>query len=298
MQFSGFIDIAVTLVAAFVLTSLLCTTINELATTLLKTRANTLHRTVSALLDDETVRKAFFETGLMKSLSVGSSSGKDGAKPSYIDGRSFADALLTAMAPGSGLPGLDQLQRTVGTMQDGKLKETLQLAMASAQAGATSVRDEIAGWFDGAMDRLSGYYTRYMKWFSLGVGLVVAVGLNVDAIELTKASWNERVRVAALELADNYDPAQYGPCDAEEGKIACLIGNLAGTSEELGKLPVGWGGLPEQSKRDAFYWMSKVVGWLITALAASVGAPFWFDILQNVMSLRGAGKKAEDSTSK
>jgi hypothetical protein len=33
-----------------------------------------------------------------------------------------------------------------------------------------------------------------------------------------------------------------------------------------------------------------VCGWLLTALAASLGAPFWFDMLSRFVNIRNAGK--------
>lgn len=40
----------------------------------------------------------------------------------------------------------------------------------------------------------------------------------------------------------------------------------------------------------------KMYGYLITALAISFGAPFWFDLLNKIMQIRGAGKKPEEVT--
>ena len=37
-----------------------------------------------------------------------------------------------------------------------------------------------------------------------------------------------------------------------------------------------------------------IVGWILTALAASLGAPFWFDVLNKIMSIRSAGKAPEE----
>jgi hypothetical protein len=45
--------------------------------------------------------------------------------------------------------------------------------------------------------------------------------------------------------------------------------------------------------------LETLLGWLITALAITLGAPFWFDLLSKLMSLRGAGKispPADDDT--
>lgn len=39
-------------------------------------------------------------------------------------------------------------------------------------------------------------------------------------------------------------------------------------------------------------------GWLITALAISLGAPFWFDLLNKLVQLRSSGKKPDEASSK
>jgi hypothetical protein len=43
-----------------------------------------------------------------------------------------------------------------------------------------------------------------------------------------------------------------------------------------------------------FWWaLTKLAGLTITALAISLGAPFWFDILQKFMNVRGTGTKPD-----
>src|SRR5205807_1668393 len=71
----------------------------------------------------------------------------------------------------------------------------------------------------------------------------------------------------------------------------------------LGKLnlPIGWTGwtpsfwpppdLADFPKQFVFPWL----GWLLTAIAASLGAPFWFDILNKVMVIRSTVKPHEKS---
>ena len=39
-------------------------------------------------------------------------------------------------------------------------------------------------------------------------------------------------------------------------------------------------------------------GWFLTAVAVSLGAPFWFDTLQRFMNIRGGGKKPDDNATK
>jgi hypothetical protein len=51
-------------------------------------------------------------------------------------------------------------------------------------------------------------------------------------------------------------------------------------------LPIGWvkGG----------FGPTTIFGWVITALAASLGAPFWFDLLNKFINVRASGKPPEE----
>ena len=39
------------------------------------------------------------------------------------------------------------------------------------------------------------------------------------------------------------------------------------------------------------------LGWLLTALAGLMGAPFWFDTLKTLVNVRSAGPKPSSTTS-
>jgi hypothetical protein len=55
------------------------------------------------------------------------------------------------------------------------------------------------------------------------------------------------------------------------------------------QLPLGWTETPE----DATGWGAKVLGLVITAAAVSLGAPFWFDMLNKVVRIRTTGPPPE-----
>jgi hypothetical protein len=42
-------------------------------------------------------------------------------------------------------------------------------------------------------------------------------------------------------------------------------------------------------------WALRILGWLVTALALSLGAPFWFDLLNKFIVVRGTVKPKEKS---
>jgi hypothetical protein len=53
-------------------------------------------------------------------------------------------------------------------------------------------------------------------------------------------------------------------------------------------IPLGWG---SGSRPDgATAWVAAIGGWLFTAAALSLGAPFWFDALKRLVNLRQTGE--------
>jgi hypothetical protein len=44
-------------------------------------------------------------------------------------------------------------------------------------------------------------------------------------------------------------------------------------------------------------WLRVAFGWIITAIALSMGAPFWFDLLSRIMNVRNTAKISEKSES-
>jgi hypothetical protein len=49
------------------------------------------------------------------------------------------------------------------------------------------------------------------------------------------------------------------------------------------------------SKSAFICWSKRFLGWLLTALAISLGAPFWFDLLKKVISIRAAGANPDEA---
>lgn len=66
------------------------------------------------------------------------------------------------------------------------------------------------------------------------------------------------------------------------------IGELNDELNKLG-LPIGW---PEGTTIN----LVTIFGWLLTALAVSLGAPFWFDLLSKFIRIRGSGTPPPEGT--
>ena len=91
-------------------------------------------------------------------------------------------------------------------------------------------------------------------------------------------------------------PAAESPQSAPSATAGALrqLQTDVGTINQLG-IPIGWDDNPPRP--DTWWWINKVLGLILTGLAASLVAPFWFDILKKITTLRTAGR-APASTDK
>lgn len=241
---------------------------------------------------------------------------------SYISGRAFAGAVLDTLNPDVQLSDSETyatVMNAIGALPDGHLKQVMRSAVNNTTADIQAVRDAIAQWFDDEMERVQGVYKRWQQVIALVVGLVLAVILNADALTVGKVLWQDHnlsaqlSGVASTLLAS--DPAKTlvdGACKpagdpssapTEDCKkavhtlAASVGGNLTAISASVAPLPIGWKAWDEVTA-----WLdglahfsgtawSRFFGLLLTALALSLGAPFWFNTLGKVANLRSAGPK-------
>jgi hypothetical protein len=289
LNLNAALDVAIGLVLLYLMLSLLCTVINEMLSSLVSLRAATLAQGLQRLIDDTTLKAAFSNHGL-----IGGSTSVAGAKPpSYLAGRTFALALLSSLDPAKPVPVIGDIQQAAQQLPDSNIRDMLLAELSVCSGDLVQLRDGVAHWFDNEMDRLGGVYKRNMKRIALIVGLGIAVALNADTIAVTHALWRDgTLRSVIMQNASTV--------------AASSGGTPAAAVEALRPLPLGWPCLLESCYTaagapgsDAAFWLSKCAGLLITGLALSLGAPFWFDVLSKFVNMRSSGPKparTEDTT--
>jgi hypothetical protein len=70
------------------------------------------------------------------------------------------------------------------------------------------------------------------------------------------------------------------------------LGKAVEDLEGLG-LPIGWN--PDKLPSSPYEWALRLLGILLTSLAVSLGAPFWFDLLNRFIVVRSTVKPTEKS---
>lgn len=260
---------------------------------------------------------------------------KSSGLPSYIPSRNFALALMDLALPmdsvqmtdgTTGPKALHGLRETVVAIDNDHLAGALGSIVNAVGDDVDRVRSEIEAWYDSGMDRVAGWYKRYAQWVTLVVGLLVAIVVNADTVALSRSlAQDVEARNAVLGIVTNYVEPQRATDGAEDvsaGGQATGDGGMPANSQVDAKdttgqlpqvlddmlisdlsnlqeagLPFGWDrGDPRTFPGpDVLGWILKVLGWLITALAISLGAPFWFDLLNKFMIVRSTVKPYEKS---
>jgi hypothetical protein len=286
---SNILDVAVGLVFIFLLLSLICSAANEILESFLKQRAANLERGIKELVggDHPEFVAALYNHGLIFSLFRGKYEPAPGWKfwkranlPSYIPAKNFALALLDLSHTFKDLPP--------------NIQSVLDACKKNAGNDAAKLQRNIEEWFNSSMDRVSGWYKRYSQRIVLVMGLVAAVLVNADCIQIAKRLLTDAsLRGSISTLADSAT-SRANPAIPTGSSFEQVRNNLQ-TLENIG-LPLGWFHPKGEPVR---YWdelKDHWMGWLLTALAVSLGAPFWFDVLNKIIVVRSTVKPAEKSS--
>lgn len=264
------LEVAIGLVFCYASVALIVSSLHEAIASALKLRSNSLLAGVKALLNDPQftgLAREVYNHALVSPRDAGNAKTERELtnKPSYVDPMHLALAVIDTVqtAPGD----FRQLGEDIAAIRDPQLRQLLQGMYVRATGKAESLQGELAAWFDAGMARVSGAYKRQTQLSCFLIGLLIAGLFNIDSFHLFATMW--RHPALATQLATQA-PAQAGEAVAA-----------------LQTLPIGWADFPP--RLDAGFLLT-IAGWLVTASSALFGAPFWFDLLQKLTQLRGAGK--------
>jgi hypothetical protein len=282
------LEVAIGMGFIYLILSLICSTVQELIARIFELRSNMLYEGIENLLQDPNLRdtaKEVYKHPLVRNLA------REGMKPSYIPARNFSLALLDVLKdPNTTGGALSEAHRTVRKLPPGPLRESLSTLIEDSGGKIEDVRKSIEAWFDDAMDRVSGWYKRKAQNIVLVIAFILAIGLNVDSVKVAGVLWeNPTLRAEIVALAEQQTSQAF--TDVQMTRMSEL-------SSQLNALPIGWPvNLDASPYNQPFAIVVIVVGWIVTAFAVSLGAPFWFDALGKLINLRSAGQAPKKTAS-
>lgn len=272
---STILDVALGLIFVYFLLSLIASQANDLIARVMKWRSKGLEDGIRNMLLDNKLATRVWQHPLV--------AGTGFKPPENVPSGTFVVALIDAIAPptaGGSPPAIQTIRTQVSKLPEGHVKNQLARIVDSAGGNMIQARAGIESWFNASMERVSAEYKKRMQLLTLLVAFSISLVLGVDTLNLANSLWREPVVRAAIAGS-----AQ------QTGQTASTIPLVnANTLQQAIKqladynLPIGWSGVPQSP----WGWVSKVVGLLMTTLAVSLGAPFWFDLLRALSNLRKA----------
>jgi hypothetical protein len=228
--------------------------------------------------------------------------------PSYISAKSFGEAVIDLLVP-------DAAGRTtMTTIQDSLKKLPADLPFTtSLQSLATNAgndigrfRTSIENWYDDHMDRVSGWYKRHVAKITIAVGAILVILLNINTITIGRTLYSNSVVSSAVSMvAANHPNCAKG--EPQEQCLSSLQTDLSAVAQA--GLPIGWPtvsacfvkgascnwwkqrGILNPNGSSGWQLVLVIIGFLLTILALTPGAQFWFGLLVKLGAIRSTGPK-------
>lgn len=313
---SSILEVVIGVLFLFLLLSLIVSAIAELIAQALAMRSKTLSDAVSTMLFDPAARDAVYNHPLIKTLAQQNKFDEffhrtEPARPSYIPSDRFAQALLETFKVHVDANGQVQITGRDGVVVPPDLERlltSLAKPLSGAVADAQQLQAEAMKWFDESMQRVSGWYRRKTQLVLAVVGAFVVFFANANVIRYAEALIvNPTARAAVVSAAESAvaspaPGASPGTSPAPAGPSLTTDQTLA----ELRKLDFALYWIPDAPAGDPRHWPTNLpelwdafvangIGWLLTTAALTMGAPFWFDMLNKVIGLRTTGPKPKST---
>lgn len=334
------LDVVVGLAFIYAFYSLVVTTAVEIVSNFWSLRARNLEKAIERMLDDDG-KKIF--SGKFYNQPIIKFQGKRNrfmfkklswnSRPSYFTARNFSKAVIDLLqedvssnaskqpstasgAPAPATTPLSPIEKIKGTLELHKNTETGKYLLSSlndVNDDYSKFKQSLEEWFDDTMERTKGWYKRNTMWIGLGLAVLIALMLNLDTFLIAgQLSRDDKARDEYVQLAGQFSRDSAFWKDSSRAVLISRMDSLYSQSKASTSI-LSFIGEPDSQHKFMIFsrgwwidgWWKGLAGCLFTALMLSLGAPFWFDLLDRLMQLRGSvrvptsseGKKNTKSTS-
>ena len=320
------LEVAIGLAVLFSFMSLFASAARETIEAWYQDRGLLIHKAMAELFsadgdENSPTLAQFYNSIAISPLFRGAYKGVKGKLPSYITPGNFSNTIIDMARQEANVAPGTPMAVWIDKLGDTRISQLVRLAFQSSGKDPDKTRAFLESWFNSQMDRVAGWYKRSTHVILLIIGFLSAVALNVDAVAITKHLYrNDAVREVIVAhaqskppatLSANSTPAAPPPPTDQSQAMASQVGEL----RDYG-FPIGWSWQSQwptpdpQCALDTAATPGKpcaldtmgvsaillmVFGWLVTAFGISLGAPFWFDVLNKFMVVRSTVKPNEKS---
>ncbi len=291
------LEVILGMMFTYMVLSLLGTTVNELISSWRGWRGFFMEEGIKRLLkfdDDPSVFKKFTDNEFYKQLMQHKAPFRVSRAPEWLSSKNFVSILVNTLKKSeTAVAKVDEMIE--GLPEGNKLREVLEQFKSEGHENVEAFKGRLQNWFDDVMAHSSGWYKRHLQMVTMFVGLVIAITINADSFDMYNTLSNSATarqslsKMAEAFVANNeaLPPPKTFADSLTLAEIKSELRNFT-DSEQYAKisnvLGLGW------DTGDIFIspaaWLKRVLGWFVTALAISLGAPFWFSALKKIISIR------------
>lgn len=310
---SAILETALGLLLVYFVLSTISSSLSEGISRLLSWRAKNLKSAIGNMLGGDNLLEELYKTDLIRSLS------KNG-NPSYIKSKDFARALISLVAEKDGQKGpvtANRVQSALNTrsVEFAAIRRGLLNLVTESGMDLGNLTAGVEEWFDSVMERASGWYKRMVASAIVVVASLLVIVSNADTIMMLNVLYSSaNTRSTIVALADEVPGTAANP-DSETGDQEFARAAYDVMNQNL----IGWGPFENEAPRPGLAgyvhrtppsytcgaedaaagcmqgfllgWLVKLIGLALTVAAVSMGAPFWFDLLNRFTNLRAAGAR-------
>jgi hypothetical protein len=198
-----------------------------------------------------------------------------------------APALQTALADG-GIKDPAQTLKNIRAMgllleaSNPEISNQMRDGLAILHEASSDFVARVNSWFDQTMDRVSQRFTTYTHWITMGVSVVVVLGVQLDIIAVADRLWiDDQFRNTIVKQATDTFSNSSASSSVDPHPYYDLLNKTA-----LITLPL------DRDWPKRLMDVRKIPGMILSVLLISLGAPFWFNALKDLLKLRSslAGK--------
>jgi len=284
------LSIIIGIVFILLLFSMLTSAVVEVYHAIRSSRGNHLKDTLEMMLGPEKVQR-FLDHTYFKQLSSATKPGNTIKLPVWIDKGTFSTILADILTPEGKRVSV---QERIDMIENDELRKVLGFLWRQSGDDPRLFQKKVEQWFDDVMFRAKEWFIDSTKWRLFFFGTVLAAALNADTIQVYKslsanAALRDEIVNAAEKFANSSDTSRIRATNAPPRDSAAARANfneLKSMYIETVQSPLGlgWG---TSKPANSWEWLVKIIGWLLTGVAVTLGAPFWFDLLKKMLALKG-----------
>ncbi|MCS6823458.1 MAG: hypothetical protein NZ529_04120 [Cytophagaceae bacterium] len=316
---SQILDVAIGMAVIYLFQSILISGLNELIVMIFSLRRKILKFFIRNAFKADDQSEILF-TELERSPFISYCRHKKKFPPE-ISPNTFTDAIIETLSRDmpAGRDIYEYVKEKIFALPPSQFKRILN-AKINECSSLSELRTEIEEWFSTYMTRLTDWYKKRVQIAIYVLSFITTIALNVDSFSAMNELWrNEKLRESVIafsaEIIKKEYEAEYKPVnDADSTELA--FDRIIQDYQKLSILdfPITWereykiknGIHTDMSKltlMQKLKWsaqqmnLEKCLGFLITTMAVSIGAPMWYDVLKKLMKIReGMKKNNNDAT--